>query len=183
VLDALGHADVPVPQELPVPLMPGVVPQWRVRIAPAGQTPLNERLVAALEPEAADWTTWTLPERGPAPRWWLEQERKRGFALSLDRGLGKALVYQGAAFLQADSAKRGFLHTGGHLQSVWLNGHCTYRSRGWTGWHAGKERVPVWLRGGRNVLVIESSPEFFLSVTDAAEMPQERPRAPRQQPG
>jgi RNA polymerase sigma factor (sigma-70 family) len=163
VLDALGHADVPVPRELEVGLLPGVLTEWRVRIAP-GQAPLTDHLVRALEPDGAGWTTWSLPEKGPERTWWREQERKRGFVLSLARGLGEAKVYQGVAWLEADRAKPAFLHTGGHLVSVWLNGERIYKAGGWTGWHAGKECLPVQLRRGRNVIVIESGAEFFLSI-------------------
>jgi RNA polymerase sigma factor (sigma-70 family) len=185
VLDALGHADVVVPKELAVSLLPGVVKEWQVRLAPAGQTPLTERLVADLEPQSAGWTRHTLPEKGPASTWWLEHERQRGFVLSLDRVLGRpkaSQVYQGLAYLQADRAKRAFLHTGGHLDSVWLNGQHVYKSRGWTGWHPGKERVPVRLLRGRNVLVIEGGSDFFLSVTEDAALPQERPQPPPASP-
>jgi GDSL-like Lipase/Acylhydrolase family len=181
LLDALGHADVPVPRELSVGLLPGVVKEWRVRIAPAGQSPLTERLVAGLGPQGSGWTTWALPEKGPAPKWWLEQERKRGFALTLDKGLGDARVtkvYQGVAHLNSDRAKPAFLHTGGHLGCVWLNGRRVFNSGGWTGWHAGKEHLPVRLRAGRNVLVIESGSDFFLSITEDADLPQERPQPP-----
>jgi RNA polymerase sigma-70 factor (ECF subfamily) len=178
VLDALGHRDVPVPRELSPGLLPGVVREWHLRIAPAGQTPLSERLVAGLGPQGAAWTKWALPERGPARTWWLEQERQRGFALSLKEGLGEAKetkVYQGIAYLHSDRARQAILHTGGHLVSAWLNGQRVYKNRDWTGWHAGKERLPVRLRAGRNVLVIECGAEFFLSVSDDAELPQDKP--------
>jgi lysophospholipase L1-like esterase len=172
VLDALGHDTVAVPRELSLSPMPGILKEWRVRIAPAGQTALNERLVTELDTDSPGWAAYTLPEKGPAPTWWLEQERKRGFALSLDKRLGAAKVYQGVSSLRVDRPKTVFLHTGAHLQSVWLNGRRVYRSDGWTGWHAGKERVPVRLRAGRNVMVIDCGPNFFLSVTDHPETPE-----------
>lgn len=59
-----------------------------------------------------------------------------------------------------------FFNTGAHLQAVWLNGKRIYRSEGWTGWHAGKERVAARLNAGRNTVVIETGEAFFLSVTD-----------------
>jgi RNA polymerase sigma factor (sigma-70 family) len=175
VLDALDYSDVPAPTELSVGALPGVLKEWRVRVAPGGQPGLDERTVAALDPDAAGWTTYALPEKGPARTWWLEQERKRGFALSLDKLVGPAKLYQGAAYLQADGPKVAFLHTGAHLQSVWLNGQCVYRGSGWTGWHAGKECVPVQLLAERNLFVIETGADFFLSVTDDAETPEEGP--------
>jgi RNA polymerase sigma factor (sigma-70 family) len=166
LLDALGHADVPVPGELAARLLPGVLKEWRLRVAPGA---LDEQGVAALEPDGPGWTTCALPERGPAPTWWLEQERQRGFVLNLDQRLGKAMLYQGVASLQADRARTAVLHTGGEIQSVWLNGRCVHRQQGWTGWHPGKERLAVQLRAGRNVLVIETGVSFFLSVTDDLE--------------
>jgi hypothetical protein len=78
------------------------------------------------------------------------------------------------AYLESPEPKRAILRTGGELESVWLNGRCVYRNRVWTGWHAGKERVAVRLRAGRNVVVIETGPAFFLSVSDDGEMPQEK---------
>jgi RNA polymerase sigma factor (sigma-70 family) len=173
VLDALGHGDVPVPRELVVRPLPGILKEWRLRVAPRGQPDLDEPPVAALEPGAPGWTTYTLPEPGPAPTWWFEQERQRGFAVSLDKRLGKALLYQGVAYLPADRPRAAFLHTGGEIKGVWLNGERVYRNRGWTGWHAGKERLPVRLRAGQNVLVIETGTAFFLSVTDDPETPDE----------
>jgi hypothetical protein len=178
VLDALGEADVPVPKDLALGPLPGVVREWRMRIAPTEPSSLDEQLVAALEPGGPGWATYHLPEPGPAPTWWLEHERQRGYALFLDKRLGQAKLYQGVAYLQADRPRNVFLNTGGHLESVWLNGRRVYRSAGWTGWHAGKERVRVRLRAGRNILVIEVGSEFFLSVTDTFATPQERPLSP-----
>jgi lysophospholipase L1-like esterase len=178
VLDALHCADVPVPNELVVGPMPGILTGWRVRVAPGKKPGPDERLVAGPEPDAAGWTTYTLPEEGPAATWWFEQERKRGFALSLGKRLGPAKAYQGVSSLEADGPKTVFILTGGDLQGVWLNGRRVYRNDGWTGWHAGKERVPVRLRAGRNVIVIETGATFFLSVTDHAETPEERPQPP-----
>jgi hypothetical protein len=59
-----------------------------------------------------------------------------------------------------------FFNTGAHLESIWLNGKRIYHNEAWTGWHAGKERVPAELREGRNTILIETGGEFFLSVTD-----------------
>jgi RNA polymerase sigma factor (sigma-70 family) len=175
VLDALGHSDVPVPRQLSLSPLPGILKEWHLRIAPGGKEPLNDHLVAALDPPGPGWTLLTLPEPVPEPSWWREQERQRGFALSLERRLGKALLYLGVAHLEADRPRDAFLLTGAALKGVWLNGRRVYRNTTWTGWHAGKERLPVRLRGGRNVLVIECGTEFFLSVSDDAELSQERP--------
>ena len=50
---------------------------------------------------------------------------------------------------------------------MWLNGEKVYDIKErWTGWHAGKERVPVELRAGENTLAIEALDGFFVSLTD-----------------
>ncbi len=61
-----------------------------------------------------------------------------------------------------------FVNTGAGLQSIWLNGRRIFTpDRGvWTGWHAGRERIPVTLQKGPNTLIIETGKEFFLSITD-----------------
>src|SRR5262249_5443614 len=83
VLDALRRGDVTVPRELLVGEMPVIVKEWRLQVSPMAEPGLDAKQVAALDPEGADWTTYTLPEKGPADKWWDEQERKRGFAFSL----------------------------------------------------------------------------------------------------
>ena len=123
------------------------------------------RTVAALKPDAG-WKTLTLPEKGPAGHWWAEQERRRGFAQALDKLAGPGKGYQAVATLQADKSRKVFFNTGAQLQTIWLNGQRIYHNESWTGWHAGKERVPAQLRAGRNVIVIEMGPAFFLGVTD-----------------
>jgi lysophospholipase L1-like esterase len=163
VLDGLGHKDVPVPRELKVEPLPGIIRQWQVR--PAPDRPLDEKAVAALQP-GDGWKTYTLPEKDALANWWLDQERQRGFAVSLAKLVGPAKGAQGIAVVEADKPRQVFFNTGAQLQTVWLNGRRIYHSEGWTGWHAGKERVAARLEAGKNTVVIETGGEFFLSVTD-----------------
>jgi len=152
VLDALGYRDVVVPAELKVELLAGVIREWQVRVLPDGE-----------------WKEYRLPETAPQSPW-SAQERERGFALSLEKLIGKGAKYEARATLTSDRAKPAFIQTGGHLQVVWLNGTEVYRNTGWTGWHAGKERVPVTLRAGANEVRIETGAQFFLSVTDGEDL-------------
>jgi acyl-CoA thioesterase-1 len=149
VLDALGHRDVPVPEELKVELMPGVIRKWQVRALPDGE-----------------WKDYRLPEPEPQSHSWHEQERRRGFALSLEKVAGTAKQYEARTTFAADRARTALVNTGAHLQVVRVNGTEVYRNAGWTGWHAGKERVAVRLKPGENELVIITGPQFFLSVTE-----------------
>jgi lysophospholipase L1-like esterase len=164
LLDALGQPKAAVPLALKLSLMPGVVRDWRIRPVPEKHPALDERTVAGLKPDDA-WKAYHLPEDRPQPAWWLDQERRRGFALSLYQLVGKGKSYQGMAVLEEKQPRAVYFNTGAQLETIWLNGKKIYQSQGWTGWHAGKERVPARLRAGRNVVVIETGPAFFLSVT------------------
>jgi lysophospholipase L1-like esterase len=164
ILDALGHESVAVPAELKVEPLPGLVREWRVRGAPDAGTMLDEKTVAALKPEG--WKIYTLPEKDTLSAWWPEQERRRGFAQSLDKLAGPAKRYQAVAIVEAEKPRSVFFNTGAQLETIWLNGKRIYKNEGWTGWHAGKERISARLEAGKNTVVIETGPAFFLSITD-----------------
>ena len=194
ILDAMGCRNVPLPTEFRPQLFPGVVREWRMRLAPLdGKKPqrLTAATARALQPDET-WKTYTLPDPVPpekptAEDWW-EQERRNGFGLKVHErapgagdGSGKGLV-QAVAFLDAPRARKAYVNTGVGVSTVWLNGEKLHeqgsagaprvprageRSGEWSGFHAGKERLPAGLKAGRNVLAIEiDGPQFFLSVTD-----------------
>jgi lysophospholipase L1-like esterase len=166
VLDALGHKDVPVPMELKLEPMPGIVRQWQMRSTGDKEAPLDDQAVAALKPDQA-WKDYRLPETEPLMHWWQDHERQRGFGMSLDRLVGKGKGFVGMTTLEAGKPKGVFFNTGAQLQTIWLNGKRIYKNEGWTGWHAGKERLPARLAAGKNTIVIEvSGNAFFLSITD-----------------
>ena len=74
---------------------------------------------------------------------------------------------QALAILEEKKARKAFVNTGIGVASVWLNGRKVYaQGNAWTGYHAGKERIAVELKEGKNVLVVEIQGDFFLSVTD-----------------
>ena len=164
VLDVLGCEDVPLPEKLRLELMPGLIRKWQVQAVPDG-APLDEKTVRALNPDDT-WKEYTLPETEPQDHWWSEDERQRGFALSLPKLIGKGKKYRAIAYLDEPRAREAYFNTGAQLQTIWLNGKRIYKNEGWTGWHAGKERIPALLVPGRNVVVIETSGQFFLSVTE-----------------
>lgn len=145
VLDALGHADVAVPMTPELEPMPGLLGEWKIRALPDGE-----------------WKPLTLPQSGPASQWWLDQERRRGFAVELAGGKR----FAAATTLDSREARDVWFNTGADLASVTLNGKLLWKSAGWTGWHAGKERVPARLAAGANTIEIECGAAFFLSVTD-----------------
>jgi len=174
LLDALGHKDVPLPRTFAPRLFPGVLRTWKMRLAPldARKQPqvLDDKAVKELVPDDS-WKTYVLPEPvpegKPSAEDWLEQERRNGFALHLEKRVGMGTI-QARAVLDEKKARKAFVNTGIGVATVWLNGKKVHAQGGaWTGYHAGKERIPVELKEGKNVLVVEiQGGHFFLSVTD-----------------
>ena len=166
VLDGLGYGEVKVPAELKVEPAPGLVREWKVRVAPEGSPPLDESTVAKLEPDET-WKAYRLPEAEPASHWWKDQERRRGFAVNVESVVGKGKRYQAAATVDAGAARHVRFNPGADVDTIWLNGKRIYqRPTEYTGWHAGRERVGAELRAGKNAVVMETGGTFFLSVTD-----------------
>jgi hypothetical protein len=165
ILDALGERDFNLPENLRLELMPGVVREWRIRPATAAETPLTEALVAKLAVNVT-WKPYAIPEETPRDHWWEEQERQRGFVQGLSKAFGPAKSYLGYAEIESPEPREVYLNTGGGLEAIWLHDRQIFKSTGWTGWHAGKERVKVALKAGKNRLIIECGGTFFLSVTD-----------------
>jgi hypothetical protein len=149
VLGALGRPDAPVADRLSPDPMPGLIREWKIR--PVG---------------AEAWSTLRLPQTRAPAHWWLDQERRRGFAVELDQDLGGGKRVEATAIVDSAKDRDVFLNTGADLQSIRLNGSLLWKNEGWTGWHAGKERLPARLRVGPNTLQIEAGTTFFLSVTE-----------------
>ena len=164
VLDALGYKAVPVPGALKLEMMPGVITEWRIRVRGDKEAALDEKTVLQGKPD--EGKKYMLPEQEPQKHWWFEQERQRGFALSLDKQVGAGKAWVGIAVIEVPRAKKVYFNTGSAVNAVWLNGKRLYRNESWTGWHAGKERIAADLQEGKNVIVIETGSQFFLSVTD-----------------
>jgi lysophospholipase L1-like esterase len=144
ILDALGRKEAAVPKELTVEPMPGLVREWKIRALPDGE-----------------WKPLSLPQPDKVAHWWMDQERRRGFAVELG---GKR--FAAIATLESKDARDVFFNTGAQLETLTLNGKRLWKSEGWTGWHAGKERIAARLAAGANTIEIEAGPAFFLSVTD-----------------
>ncbi|OGV53376.1 MAG: hypothetical protein A2X49_04280 [Lentisphaerae bacterium GWF2_52_8] len=164
LLNAMGYPNVPVPQKLEVSLMPGVIPQWKLRPAPEDKV-LNDEEAARLKSDDT-WKNLSLPQT-PSGGWWGEQEQKRGFAMGVEAISGKSKLQQGIAEINSEKERIAYLNTGAGLQSTWLNGKKVFQaSAEYSGWHAGKERIPVTVRQGSNKIIIECKGSFFLSLTD-----------------
>jgi lysophospholipase L1-like esterase len=164
VLNGLGSKDVAVPERMKVEPFPGVIAKWKVK-ALKDNKPMTDALVKSLPPDDT-WVALSLPEKDLQTHWWAEQTRQEGFALSLEKLAGKAPRYVAVTTIDSKVARRAYINTGAQLQTVWLNGVRVYEAKDWTGYHAGRERIPVELREGANALLIETGPQFFVSVTE-----------------
>lgn len=169
ILDAMGERDLPLPAEFRPTLLPGVVREWRLRAVPEGK-PLDAAGVVALAPDG-QWQVYRLPDPEPQPPLtaadWGEQCRRNGFGWQVEKVAGKAPLYQAVADLEAPAPRQVWLNTGAGIAAVWLNGVRLHEQGGWTGYHAGKERLPASLKAGVNRIVLEiRGGQFFLSVTD-----------------
>lgn len=161
VLDALGHPDVAVPKSLDLNPMPGLITDWKIH-------PLADKEKidpATLKPDQA-WKPLHLPQADKEPTWWRDDERRRGFALSLDKTIAPAKQFVAITTITIQSPRRAYLNTGAQLEKLWLNGKLIYENTGWTGWHAGKERIAVNLPAGHSTIILQSGEAFFLSLTD-----------------
>ena len=115
-----------------------------------------------------EWKTLELPEREAQDSWWPDQVRQEGYAMSLEKLLGKADHYIGVAAYRADKAGTAWLNTGGSLRSVWFNGKRIFKAGEWNGYHAGTERIAVGVIAGDNQIVIETGSQFALNITPDA---------------
>ena len=165
VLDALGYADVAVPERLAPTPLPGLLSPWRVAPLPDAK-PLAAEAVAALAPEAA-WATLELPATTPQEHWWREQIRQQGYALDLAKLAGPGRRFVAIATVTAPAASTRWLNVGAGTHAVWLNGTRVYRvGPEFRGYHAGRERLEVPVTAGTNTLVVETINDFFVSLTD-----------------
>ena len=160
--EALGYGTLAMARdidELQPQLMPGIVTHWRM----CSWT--DEGISRSCGNRG---TALVLPLSDIQSNAWFEQERRRGFALDLPRVLHQdAAQFLGVATIHRDRAGLAFVNTGAGLQQVWLNGVSIWSSNdAWTGWHAGKERIPVTIPAGESMLSIRCRDSFFLSVTD-----------------
>lgn len=174
LMDAMGWGDVPLPKTFAPHLFPGVVREWTIRRAPLdgrGQPiRLTPETVGLLKPDAT-WHPYKVPDRIPAgappAEEWTEQIRRNGFALQMSVVAGGKPI-QAVADLEASESRQAWIQAGGDIAAIWLNGAKLHdQGQAWTGFHAGKERLPVTLASGRNRLVIEAAGQHvFLAVTD-----------------
>ena len=164
ILDGIGFQDVEVPPELKYELMPGVIQNWQIRAESESEVALDD--VGAQEAiEKGDWHDVTLPFTEKEDHWWMDQERQRGFAVSLGRRLGPAKKFLAQTTVLAESTHNEYLNVGAQVERIWLNGKLVYKNEAWTGWHAGKERISVTFAQGKNILMLETGDTYFLSRT------------------
>ncbi len=166
ILDAMGDSDVPVPTELHVTLLPGVIRDWKVLPLHEPSPALDEKSVLALHLDDR-WKTETLPEEKQPENFWLDQERRRGVAISLKDLFGPASSFIAMTTYSSPKNRDAFLNVGGDLHTAWFNGKRLYGpDLPPKGWHPGGYRLPIHLHAGENRIVVETDGRFFVSITD-----------------
>lgn len=167
VLDAMHHEDVPLDDRYTVKPHPGIIGEWKLLGLGADEpSPSPEAL--AVQGADGRWKTLRLPETEPLDDWWLDGERRRGFAIGLQRYFPGATRFYAISTIQSDADRTAWLNTGVSVAGVWLNGRQVFAHRGNPSWHAGRERVQVNLARGDNriVVLVAGDDVFFLSLTD-----------------
>lgn len=187
LLSAMGQPPTKMATSLRLSMLPGVVTHWKYRTKPA-DVKLDDARASVLTmtpwPPADGtgvgdgWRELVLPQPddkflsrvGEVSHSATFRDRERGFATDLCKKEEQSL--EAVAAIDSPDARPAYLNTGAGVKAAWVNGEKVFDSQGRkTGWHAGKERVPVRLSAGTNRIVIESSGCFFLSVTDAFDWP------------
>ena len=181
ILDAMGCQEVPLPKEFKPQLFPGVIREWRLRLAPKAADgkaqPLTEEVVKGLAVDDT-WKTFALPDPEPNDKRsaedWNEQERRNGFSYAV-KEINKEGAIHLSATIDAKEAKKAWINTATGISKAFWNGKDVTPAETndeekpcLRGYHAGKHRIPVEMQAGKNVLVIEvgQGQEFFCSVTD-----------------
>lgn len=175
LLKSMGYMDYDVPRRLDIELLPGVVQDWRIRVVLA-ENRFDDSTAATVEPDAT-WEHLHLPQldrfssRVREPSHFVgNQHRAQGFATNLhfcDKVAAPHMI-QGVAAIDSETDRSAYLNTGATLQRVWLNGKkiSDVQETGRYEWQAGRERIPIRLKAGRNKIVIEARNSFFVSVTE-----------------
>jgi hypothetical protein len=155
VLDAMNYKEVPVPGTLNCSLLPGTIAAWKILMVDGTELPLTTERVAALQPNDS-WRDLTGPSEEPQQHWWQEQERSRGFAISLNSRYGGG---HHIAIAEVPSEARGaYINTGADIKAVWLN-----RKRLPVephGWHAGNNRILSNSEQARTPLLLNAATVF-----------------------
>lgn len=168
VLDAMGYADIPVPMRVKNKLLPGVIRKWSMRPLTPKEGALTEETVAALSPDTT-WVTVRLPEKDPLTgdeNLWLDDCRPQGTAIWIKRDVGgETDRYIGVATIKSRTVKKMYFNIGAGTGNIWLNGKKILQPSALRGWHLGRESAIGELQKGKNIIVIETGSNFFLSVT------------------
>lgn len=168
LLDAMGYAEIPVPERPSCSLRPGVIKNWL--LYPTEKAELSFDEISALLPADDRWTKVILPLAEALTNdedLWLDDYRQQGMATNIAHLVRENCDhFLGCAIINSPVNRTMYLHTGAQLQTVWLNGKKVYKNNWQHGWHAGRESVLVDLLQGDNTFIIETGTHFFLSLTE-----------------
>lgn len=174
VLKAIGHAELRIPDELKLLLLPGTIVEWEYCHVPNDTALTTERI----ERESDNWEFQRLTLPQPPDRFSLRvpnhmhsivhRDRARGFATRLFKRQ-KHLVAR--TVLGSLEKRTAYLNVGARVSQIWLNGKRIFNKAAEPGWHAGRIRLPIELVAGQNEIYLNARQSFFISVTDRIDWP------------
>lgn len=161
VLEAMGYPQAVVPKRPRNAIVPGVLRAWRLRELDKGEKidPLNVAMNDA--PIRVE-----IPESEPVEQLWLDDLRGFGMSVQLRDKLRPGARLIGITQVESAGEKERIFTLGGDVSAVWINGKEAWHQKEFRGFHIGSESFAGRLANGDNVIVIETGPAFFLSITD-----------------
>ena len=174
VLNSFGYSHLKVPNKLRFKMLPGVIREWY-----ATDTISRSDLLTADKVKMLNYKNWDkihLPQPAHdkiakrllvAHQTYPIQARSLGVAMGITRDYRNKTRAVAEIFSEVDSNK--FINLGEDIKSVWLNGKKIdkeFMGIYVDGRHPGFYRLPIKLKQGTNILVIEAYNSFFVSITD-----------------
>lgn len=174
ILNSFGYSHLKVPEKLRYKMLPGVVREWYATDAVSKGDHLSAEKIMKLDYKK--WGRIQLPQPAHdkiakrlliAHQTYPIQARSLGVAMSITRDYRNKT--RAVAELHSETDSKKFINLGEDIKSVWLNGQKIekeFLGIYVDGRHPGFYRLPIQLKKGINILVIEAYNSFFVSITD-----------------
>jgi len=174
ILNSFGYSHLEVPTKLRFKMLPGVIREWY-----ATDTIAKGDLLTAEKVKSLNYKNWDkihLPQPAHdkiakrllvAHQTYPIQARSLGVAMGITEDWRNKT--RAVAEIHSEIATTKFINLGEDIKSVWFNGkriEKEFLGIYVDGRHPGFYRLPIQLKQGNNVLVIEAYNSFFVSITD-----------------
>ena len=186
ILNSFGYSHIRVPTKLRYKMLPGVIKEWYATDTIAKDDHLTAEKIKNLNYQ--NWDKIHLPQPAHdkiakrllvAHQTYPIQARSLGVAMSITKDYRNKTRAVAEIYSEASSYK--FINLGEDIKSVWLNGkqiNKKFLGIYVDGRHPGFYRLPIKLKQGTNILVIEAFNSFFVSITDEIDWGLPKPTPP-----